>query len=90
MTLSFQGAIIRKQGQVFAIVIVKKNVIDTKSVANKAIRSFQSAFPGTPVVLMAQDSHGKPTYYGRPDIARFFANVPLQAIPWKEFTLNLG
>jgi hypothetical protein len=40
-----------------------------------------------PVVLMAQDYHGTPTYYGRQDIARFMADVPLEAIPWKEYTV---
>jgi len=36
---------------------------------------------------MAQDSRGTPTYYGRQDIARFLAGVPLSAIPWKQYTL---
>ena len=37
---------------------------------------------------MAQDSSGGPTYQGRSDIVRFLANVPLEAIPWMEYTLN--
>jgi hypothetical protein len=41
-----------------------------------------------PVVLMAQDSRGTPTYYGRPDLSRFLANTPLGAIPWRRYTLN--
>ena len=41
-----------------------------------------------PVVLMAQDSRGRATYYGRPDIAKFMASVPLHAIPWREYTIN--
>ena len=53
-----------------------------------AIRTFSGAFPGMPVVLMAQDSRGTPTYYGRPDLSRFLANTPLGAIPWRRYTLN--
>ena len=45
-------------------------------------------FGGVPVVLMAQDNRGRPTYYGRPDISRFMASVPLRAIPWREYTIN--
>jgi hypothetical protein len=40
------------------------------------------------VVLMAQDSKGVPTYYGRRDIAKFMANVPLSAVPWKGYSVN--
>lgn len=69
-----QGAIIKEQGQTFAIVA-------------EAIQGFTPVF-GVPVVLMAQDSRGVPTYYGRPDIVRFLASVPFHTIPWKEFTIR--
>jgi hypothetical protein len=85
--MTFQGAVIQEQGVTFAIVIVKKHVIDSGSEAGGAIAAFQPVFPGLPVVLMAQDYRGTPTYYGRQDIARFLANVPLSAIPWKQYTI---
>lgn len=86
--MRIQGAVIREQGITFAVVVVKKSVIDNSFDARKAIGAFSSAFPGMPVVLMAQDSRGQATYYGRDDIARFLANVPLSAIPWREYTLH--
>ena len=79
-----QGAVVREQGQTFAVVIVKPHVIQNRGEAADAIRNFTPVF-GVPVVLMAQDSRGRPTYYGRDDIASFLANVPLQAIPWREY-----
>lgn len=82
-----QGAIIREQGQTFAIVIVKPHVVQNQSEASDAIRSFFPVF-GVPVVLMAQDNGGRPTFYGRQDIARFLSNVPLNAIPWREYTVQ--
>jgi hypothetical protein len=82
-----QGAVIREQGQTFAIVIVKPHVVQNRTAAAEAIQSFTPVF-GMPVVLMAQDSRGTPTYYGRPDIARFLASVPIDAIPWKEYTIS--
>ena len=82
-----QGAVVREQGQTFAVVIVKPHVIQNRGEAADAIRNFTPVF-GVQVVLMAQDSRGRPTYYGRDDIAQFLANVPLQAIPWREYTIS--
>ena len=86
--MKFQGAVIKEQGVMFAVIIVKKPVVDNRMEANKAIQSFQPIFPGIPIVLMAQDHQGRAEYYGRRDISRFLANVPLRAIPWKEYTMH--
>ena len=40
-------------------------------------------------MLMTQDFNGTPTYYGRSDIAEFMASVPLEAVPWKEYTISM-
>lgn len=86
--MKFQGAVIKEQGVTFAIVIVKKHIVDNRLKADRTIRSLQPIFPGLPIVLMAQNSRGVPSYYGRPDVARFLANTPLQDIPWKEYTVS--
>lgn len=86
--MKFQGAVIKEQGVTFAVVIVKKQLLDNPTEANGAIRSFGRVFPSMPVVLMAQDMRGTPSYYGRRDISKFLANAPLHAIPWKEYTLS--
>lgn len=86
--MKFQGAVIKEQGVTFAVVIVKGHVVSSRSEAEKAIRSFQPVFPGIPIILMAQDHRGVPTYFGRQDISRFMANVPLHAIPWKQYTVS--
>lgn len=82
-----QGAVIREQGQTFAVVIVKPRVVQNRAEAADAIQSFSPVF-GVPVVLMAQDGRGRPTFYGRQDIARFLSGVPLSAIPWREYTIS--
>ena len=86
--MQIQGAVINEQGVTFAVVIVKTHVLDAKSRAAEAIASFSPLFDGIPTVLMAQDHRGTPTYYGRPDIVRFMASVPIAAVPWKEYTIN--
>lgn len=83
-----EGAVIREQGVTFAVVIVRPSVIQNTSEAGRAIQSFQPVFPGMPVVLMAQDGRGRPTYYGRRDLSQFMASVPLRAVPWKRYTIN--
>lgn len=82
-----QGAVIREQGQTFAVVIVKPHVVQNANEAARAVQSFTPIF-GVPVVLMAQDSRGRPTYYGRRDIANFMSRVPLHAVHWKEYAIN--
>lgn len=86
--MKFQGAVIKEQGVTFAVVIVKKSVLNSSTETAQTIQSFQPLFRGMPVVLMAQDSNGIPTYYGRRDISEFMANIPLSAIPWKEYTVG--
>jgi hypothetical protein len=86
--MEFEGAVIREQGVTFAIVIVKPHVVSDRFEAQRAIRGFAPVFPGLPIVLMAQDSRGRPTYFGRTDIARFMAGVPLSAVPWKHYSLS--
>lgn len=85
--MRIQGAVIREQGQTFAVVVVKPHVVRNPAMAEETIRSFSPTF-GVPVVLMAQNGQGRPTYYGRQDIARFMSRVPLRAIPWKEYTIS--
>lgn len=86
--MTFQGTVIKEQGVTFAIVIAKKHIIDNRTEADKMIQAFQSTFPGIPVLLMAQDARGIPSYYGRSDISRFMAKVPLNAIRWKKYTIQ--
>ena len=85
--MTFDGAVIREQGVTFALVVVKSHVVQNRSEAAEAISAFQPHFPGMPVVLVGQDSRGVPTYFGRPDIARFMASVPVSAVPWKTYTI---
>lgn len=86
--MQIQGALIREQGQSFAIVVVKPHVVTNQSKAAEMIHGVAPIFGGVPVVLMAQDSRGRATYYGRKDISRFMANVPVHAIPWKKYTIQ--
>lgn len=86
--MRFEGAVIREQGVTFAVVVVKEHVVNNSFEADRAIGAFRSAFPGLPIVLMAQDYRGVPTYYGRRDLSQFMAGVPMECVPWAEFTIG--
>lgn len=86
--MQIEGAVLREQNVTFAVVVVKKHVVDNRVQADQAVRSFAPVFPGMPIILMAQDGSGRPTYYGRRDISNFMARVPLGAVPWKRYTIN--
>ena len=88
--MKFEGAVIKEQGVTFAVAIVKRSVLDIQSRREEALRMFSNLFEGLPVVLMAQDSRGTPTYWGRRDLSRFMANVPLDAVPWREYRVSQG
>ncbi|MGL4396282.1 MAG: hypothetical protein ACRCS9_07075 [Hyphomicrobium sp.] len=85
--MRIQGAVIREQGQTFAVVVVKPHVVNNRSEADEAIRSLFPVFR-LPVVLMAQDSSGRAKYFGRPDIARFMSSVPLSSVPWRDYSIS--
>lgn len=85
--MQFQGSVLTEQGITFAIVIVKPHVLQSSSTCEEVRGGFQSHFPGMPVILMAQNSSGVPTYHGRKDIVNFLANIHVSRIPWKRYTV---
>ena len=85
--MQLEAAIIKEQGQNFAIVIVKSHVLNSNERDN-AVQQFSRYFPGMPIILMAQNSRGQPTYYGRTDIVNFLSKLHMSQIPWKKFNIN--
>lgn len=84
--MTFDGAKIREQGVTFAIVVVKPQVLTSSS--RESVRaSFIPFFGNIPIILMAQDSRGIPTYHGRRDIVQFLAHIDLARIPWKHYNV---
>ena len=84
--MSFDAALVREQGVTFAVVAVKRQVLGSESSREEAIGAFAAQFPGVPIVLMAQDGRGRPTYWGRNDIVRFLARIAHTRLPWKRYS----
>jgi len=85
--MKIHGAVIKEQGVTFAIVIVKQYIINSLTESKKTNSAFSSIFGNIPLVLMAQDATGVPTYRGRRDIVNFLSNVLISQIPWREYTI---
>ena len=86
--MQFDGALLKEQGVSFAVVVVKPHVLDSSSASQNARAGFSRFFPGVPIILMAQNSSGVPTYQGRTDVVKFLAHVHPSRIPWKTYTAN--
>ena len=85
--MQFDGAVVKEQNVTFAIVVVKPHVLDSTSSSEEARTSFARHFPRVPIILMAQNSRGIPTYQGRKDIVGFLSKVDPSRIPWKTYTI---
>jgi hypothetical protein len=86
--MQFDGALVKEQGVSFAIVVVKPNVLDSSVACQQARVNFSRFFPSVPIILMAQNSRGMPTYQGRKDIVGFLSHISPSRIPWKTYTVN--
>ena len=86
--MTFNGAIIKEQGVTFGIMVVKPHVLTNTARSDQLVAQASRVFGGIPTLLMAQQRAGRARYYGRPDIVRFMAKVPLAAVPWKRYLLN--
>jgi hypothetical protein len=89
-TTKFHGAAICERGVRFAVVMVQPHIVTTpdKAEANRLIATFENRIFGAPVVLMGPDPLAHlPRYYGRKDLVEFLSTVPVNHIPWQEFTL---
>ena len=87
--VTFQASKIKEGRVSFAIAIVHPNVLSDEAAPDEMIAEYQgTVFRGIPVVLMARDARGIPTYYGRADIVRSLARVDLGKIPWMEYTVR--
>lgn len=88
MFTQFEGAKITEQGVTFGIVIVRPHVLHNTQdqIGMRALGA--QAFGPIPIILMAQDSRGIPTYQGRRDIVEFLSNIFIEQVPWQRYTLS--
>ena len=86
--MKIQAALVKEQGHTFAGVVVKRSAFGDLASRDQLVSEFAPLFGGVPTILMAQDGRGVPEYYGKKDIVRWLAQVPIEALPWKEYTFS--
>lgn len=86
--MQLNDAIIREQGLAFAVLVVKRHILDSRSQVPETADGFRGTFSDMPIVLMGQDARGRATYFGRHDVVNFHSNVSPGCLPWRRFTLN--
>ena len=85
--MSFDGALIKEQGVIFAIAVVKPSVL-TSTNKESVRQTFSQFFGFVPTVLMSQNSQGIPTYDGRRDLVKFLSRIHPARISWKHYTFS--
>ncbi|HEX8120027.1 MAG TPA: hypothetical protein VF549_02070 [Solirubrobacteraceae bacterium] len=89
MTVRLDVALVSEQGVRFAVVAVKRHVLDSQSEQQAVVSAVRAHLGRVPVVLMNQDSKGTPTYVGRRDLVRWLANsVFVEQLPWRRMALR--
>ena len=83
-----QAAAISLRGHRFAVVVIPMTLVTSPGEANMAIEDLQPYFGGVPVVLMAQKDDGSPSYYGVDQLVELLADIPIEKMPWKEYSIG--
>lgn len=84
--MQIQAAAISIQGNHFAVVVAGQDLLNNQGEADMTIEQLGPTFGGVPVILMAQNDAGSPTYYGDPELVELLRGVPVDEMPWKEYS----
>lgn len=79
---TFIGAVLPVCGVEVLIVVVHPHVLADLHEANLYVVAFHERFRRT-IVLVAQDAHGRPRFYGPTEIARVLSALPFEVLPWR-------
>ncbi|HUQ19510.1 MAG TPA: hypothetical protein VM099_07840 [Gemmatimonadaceae bacterium] len=84
--MQFTGAVVRDRRFNFAVAIVRPTVLRSTVEATKVQLAFAPVFRGMPLVLMAQDEVGTPTFHGRADLVEILKHTNLDQVHWKVYS----
>ena len=85
--MDVQAAAISLKGNNFVIVLVGMDMVNNSGEADMAIDTLQPKFGNSPVILMAQRDDTSPVYYGDQELVTALADVPVDEMPWKTYSL---
>lgn len=82
------AAAISLRGINFVVVVAPMSLVSSPGEADMAIEDLQPYFGGVPVVLMAQNDEGLPSYYGDSQLVDMLAAIPIDKMPWQEYPVG--
>lgn len=85
---TIDAAIVREQGVEFTVVSVRSSAASSQTESARVIDGLTSYFPGRPIILMARVGSRIKFIGERTDIVRWLANVPVNALPWKQYRFS--
>lgn len=83
-----QAAAIALRGHQFVVVVSQMKLVASPGEADMAIDDLRPYFGGVPVVLLAQQDDGSPSYYGDSQLVELLAGIPIDKMPWKEYAVG--
>jgi hypothetical protein len=75
-------AVIKEQGQTFAVLAVKPHVVQSPSEREATLAAARGWF-GVRTALLAEDGRT----WGPNDIVRWLQNIHVSQLPWRKFTV---
>ncbi|MGE0386181.1 MAG: hypothetical protein AB7Q97_15750 [Gammaproteobacteria bacterium] len=86
--MKVMAAPIAIQGRRLVVVAVTMDLVQSPGEADMAIDTLQPHFGGAPVVLMAQAEDGTPRYHGVSELVELLTFVPVDQMPWKDYSIG--
>jgi len=84
--MTVQAAAIAIRDARLVVVAASMGLVTSPGEAHMAVSDLQPHFGDVPIVLMAQDDSGAPVYHGNPVLVQMLEGIPLEKMPWKEYT----
>jgi hypothetical protein len=86
--MQVQGAAISLGGSNMMVTVVDMGLVENHGEADMAIESLSAGFGGVTVILMAQRDDGSPVFYGDQDLVGLLRDVPVEEMPWREYSVS--
>ncbi len=87
--MTLDGAVLNEGGVTFALASVPPNILTDPTTADELLDSLKrDLFPDMPILLMAREWSGRPSYYGSPDAQRALRGVHVGRIAWSRYNVS--
>ena len=86
--MEINAAVVRNDEFTFAVIIVKREVLENSFSIRQARDIFKKYFPLYTIVLMAQDERYNGVFDGPEDIVEYLSEIDIRKLPWSTYTIK--